>query len=329
MVYQELERSVCHGCRAMRQEAIKKELAQHFKISEISLGRVLGSGGFGTVYESYFRGERLAVKKLHNGTKNKRAARESFEAETSVLNFHHPNIVRTLAVTTYMESSYVIMEYAGEKTLQSVMDDISESMGLERRLRFAQDIARALEFAHEQGIAHMDLKPGNVIVTPDDRCKLADFGCCQAVEINDKPASPTKSNLTGTYAYRAPELLRGESPTTKADIYSYGICLWQMMKRERPYGNENQHVVIFRVVADQLRPKLTQETGEEEQYVNLIKLCWQAEAKLRPSAPEIVKQLTEVESLVKKAKGEKLRTVEPLRERLFGVHLCHLERAEL
>lgn len=313
----------------MRHDVVKKEIVQHLKISELRLGRVLGSGGFGTVYESYFRGERLAVKKLHNETKNKRAAKESFEAETSVVNFHHPNIVRTLVVTTYMESSYVIMEYAGEKTLQSVINDISQAMDLERRLRFAEDIARALEFAHDQGIAHMDLKPGNVIVTQEDRCKLADFGCCQAVDINDKPASPTKSNLTGTYAYRAPELLRGECPTTKADIYSYGICLWQMMKRERPYGNENQHVVIFRVVADQLRPKLTKETGEEKQYVNLIKLCWQAEAKLRPSAPEIVKKLTEVESLLKKVKGEKLRTVDSLSERLLGFQICPLQRAEL
>ena len=313
----------------MRQEMTKKELAQSLKISELNLGRVLGSGGFGTVYESYFRGERLAVKKLHNGTKNERAAKESFEAETSVLNFHHPNIVQTLAVMTYLDSRYVIMEYAGEKTLQTVINDISESMGLQRRVRFAQDIARALEFAHEQGIAHMDLKPGNVLVTPEDSCKLADFGCCQAVDINDKPASPTKSNLTGTYAYRAPELLRGESPTTKADIYSYGICLWQMMKRERPYGNENQHVVIFGVVAQQLRPKLSQETGEEEQYVNLIKHCWQAEAKLRPSAPEIVKKLTEVETLLKKVKGEKPRTVDSLSEKLLGLHVCSLQRAEL
>lgn len=244
------------------------------------------------MYEARYRGERLAVKKLHQGTKNERAALESFEAESSILHFSHPNIVRTLAVLTMMDARCIIMEYAGERNLQSIINDPFEELGSDRRRKFSLNIATALQFAHQQGLAHLDLKPGNVLVTVEDQCKLADFGCCRAVEENNKPASPTKSNLTGTYAYRAPELLKGESPTTKADIYSYGVCLWQMLTREQPYGNENQHVVIFGVVAYQLRPELNEEiTTGDEQYVNLIRQCWQAEATFRPAASDIVTKL--------------------------------------
>ena len=268
--------------------------AGKFDASELKIGRLLGSGGFGSVYEARFRGAQLAVKKLHRGTKNERAALESFEAEGSILHFDHPNIVRTLAVLTIMESRCIIMEFAGERNLQNIINDPFEELNGNRRLKFSVDIASALQFAHQQGMAHLDLKPGNVLVTATDRCKLADFGCCQAVDECDKPASPTKSNLTGTYAYRAPELLKGESPTTKADIYSLGVCLWQMLTREQPFGNENQHVVIFGVVAYQLRPELSEEITGDEQYVNLIRQCWQAEPKLRPAASEIVTRLQDI-----------------------------------
>ncbi|XP_068747994.1 serine/threonine-protein kinase mos-like [Montipora capricornis] len=297
MVLQELERIVCECCNKRRKEMVFSSIQSGtFNASELQLGRLLGSGGFGSVYEARFRGERLAVKKLHQGTKNPRAAQESFEAEGSILHFKHPNIVQTLAALTLWDNiQCIIMEYAGERNLRSVINDPFEKLDRIRRVKFALDIVQALQFAHHQGLAHLDLKPGNVLVTSEDHCKLADFGCCRAVEENNKPASPTKSNLTGTYAYRAPELLKGESPTTKADIYSYGICLWQMLTREKPYGNENQHVVIFGVVAYQLRPEIIKENiVGDEQYANLIKQCWQAETKLRPTASAIVNELQEI-----------------------------------
>lgn len=317
MVLHEVERTLCECCNRLR----RREMVHHtihsgnFEPSELKIGRLLGSGGFGSVYEATYCGERIAIKKLHQGTKNERAALESFEAESSILHFRHPNIVRTLAVLTIMETRCIIMEFAGERNLQSVINDPFEELDANRRRKFSFNIATALQFAHQQGLAHLDLKPGNVLVTAEDQCKLADFGCCRAVEENNKPASPTKSNLTGTYAYRAPELLKGESPTTKADVYSYGICLWQMLKREQPYGNENQHVIIFGVVAYQLRPELNDEITGDGQYVNLIRQCWQAEAKFRPTASEIVAKLQQI-------KAETDFSKERLSEKLCDHQVC-------
>ncbi|XP_074636548.1 serine/threonine-protein kinase mos-like [Acropora palmata] len=298
MVLQEVERTLCEGCKRRRKEMVFVSIQSgKFIASELQLGRLLGSGGFGSVYEAKFRGERLAIKKLHQETKNARAAQESFEAEGSILHFNHPNIVRSLATLTLWDDvQCIIMEFAGERNLHNVINDSFEELDRIRRVKFALDIVTALHFAHQQGLVHLDLKPGNVLVTSEDNCKLADFGCCRAVEENNKPSSPTKSNLTGTYAYRAPELLKGESPSTKADIYSLGICLWQMLTREQPYGNENQHVVIFGVVAYQLRPKIKENIAGDETYVNLIKQCWQAEVKFRPTANEIVNELQDMQS---------------------------------
>lgn len=266
----------------------------NIEISDLQVGKLLGAGGFGTVYEVVYHGKRYALKQWHKSTKNRRATEESFEAEVSTLRFRHPNIVRALCVLHFHGYHSLIMEYGGEKNLQELINCPSESLDNSRSVNLALDISRGLAFAHRQGLAHLDLKPSNVLVSSRDHCKLADFGCCQNVGGNERPASPTKSSLTGTFAYRAPELLKGECPTTKADIYSLGICLWQMLTRERPYGRENQHVVIFAVVAYQHRPKIPDEDtlkGRDKCYAELIKNCWQADSLQRPSARQLVKIL--------------------------------------
>ena len=139
-------------------------------INDLKIGRMLGSGGFGTVYEANYNGETVALKQLHTNTKNKKAAMQSFRSETrpEVLNFCHPNIVRTLFVsqaTAIEDSPFLIMEYIENKTLQHLLDDPEEIIDDARRIRFAFEIASALEYVHEQSVAHLDLKPVNVLVT--------------------------------------------------------------------------------------------------------------------------------------------------------------------
>lgn len=121
---------------------------------------------------------------------------------------------------------------------------------------------------------------------------MGDFGCSQRVEFDTGSISPTnRSILTGTFAYRAPELLRGEAPTFKADIYSYAVTMWHMKSRETPFTNQNQHVVIYGVVAHGLRPKDPEpsETDTFElSYKELYSKCWNARPLDRPSAQELV-----------------------------------------
>ena len=219
----------------------------------LAMGKLLGSGGFGSVYEGIYRGRKVAVKKLHVNRKNPHAIAESFLAEVSVVSLRHKNIVRVLAVSTMEVSSrdiYIIMEYAGNRNLHNVIDSEKERITDHRRDRYAMDIASALSYIHQRRVAHLDLKPANILVTCQDTCKLGDFGCSKILPEDGQcsPATPTNSFLTGTLSYRAPELLKGDFPSSKADMYSFGICLWQLLTREKPYGSENLYVVIFGVV---------------------------------------------------------------------------------
>lgn len=154
-----------------------------------------------------------------------------------------------------------------------------------------------MSYIHDNHVAHLDLKPANVIITSRDNCKLADFGCCQVLDDEEDEArvSPPPRSCLGTFAYRAPELLRGEPATTKADIFSFGVTLWQLLTRDAPYSGENQHVVIFGVVAYNVRPRLPKVgqrgrclSPEERCYVDLFCKCWNADPNLRPTAAALV-----------------------------------------
>lgn len=276
------------------------------------IGRTIGSGGFGTVYEASLEGKKLAVKKMHRNVKNPHALYESVQAEKLVLPLRHPNIVRTLAVLERenLRDVWILMEFAGHRTLQSIIDDDRQVLESSRRCQFVRDVACALKFVHENSLVHLDLKPANVIVDGQDVCKLGDFGCCQSLELTAKdelplppsPSSSPKSLLTGTFAYRAPELLKGELPTIKADMYSLGICLWQMLTREQPYGLESHFVVIFGVVAHHLRPSLanlppsTSSDKSTPAYIGLMKSLWQARPVDRPTAQQVLQTLNDIET---------------------------------
>ena len=115
------------------------------------------------------------------------------------------------------------------------------------------------------------------------------------IEENTGRVSPVhRSELTGTYAYRAPEVLRGEAPSTKADIYSLGVTLWQMTTRSPPYDRQNQHMVIFGVVAHHLRPALPATTPgnvKEKTFQDVYVKCWQARPNDRPGAQCVADKL--------------------------------------
>lgn len=277
--------TLCTATRKKRTSAVTSD----FHVNDIKLGKHLGSGGFGTVHECLIGGQKYALKRFHISTRNERAAQESFQSEGLATQLIHRNIVRSLYTFVQNESRFILMEFLEARTLQSIVDDeANEIISLERRIRFAKQICAGLEYAHRKKIAHLDLKPLNILVCrTTDECKIADFGCCKnLVTESMSPTTPTKTSLTGTYSYRAPELLRGEPATEKADIYSLGICLWQLVTRKRPYGNENHQVIIFKVVAYNLRPVIPEHT--EQMYSEIMVKCWDQCKEKRLQAKDIL-----------------------------------------
>uniref|UniRef100_A0A8C4RYX9 non-specific serine/threonine protein kinase n=1 Tax=Erpetoichthys calabaricus TaxID=27687 RepID=A0A8C4RYX9_ERPCA len=232
----------------------------------LSLSQLLGSGGFGSVFKGSYYERPVAVKKV-KCRKSKLASRHSFWAELNAAHLSHENIVKVLAASACVPSDpdndgyvgTIIMEFAGTATLHRIIYNHAEPLGVGASLGYSQDVASGLYFLHSQRIVHLDVKPANILLTDHGVCKIGDFGCSQKLE------SPLDSSslgiaqarpLGGTYTHKAPELLRGEAVTPKADVYSFGITLWQMLTREPPYAGDRQHV-LYAVVAYHLRPDLS------------------------------------------------------------------------
>lgn len=267
----------------------------------------VGSGGFGSVFKAEYLGETVALKKVKKCVKNPLASRQSFWAELNAAHLRHTNIVRVFAATTCVPADLaddgcigtILMEFVGSVNLQQVIYGCAEPLGPHRWLRYAQDIARGLQFLHSHGVAHLDIKPANVLVSAQDVCKIVDFGCSLKLERDCEltATSPHLSHVGGTYTHRPPELLRGEPVSARADIYSFGITLWQLVTREQPFTGDRQYV-IYAVVARDLRPSVHERPAFQSKLGqlcgSLLGRCWSGQARKRPSAAELLQQLDQL-----------------------------------
>ncbi|XP_056340676.1 proto-oncogene serine/threonine-protein kinase mos [Oenanthe melanoleuca] len=280
---------------------------------QLCLLQPLGSGGFGSVYKATYRGATVAVKQVKKSSKNRLASRQSFWAELNVAQLQHDNVVRVVAASTCAPASdnslgTIIMEYVGNITLHHVIYGTGDAwrqgedeeggcgrkaLGMEEAVRYSCDIVTGLAFLHSQDVVHLDLKPANIFITEQGVCKIGDFGCSQKLE-KGLSHSTHICQQGGTYTHRAPELLKGERVTAKADIYSFAITLWQMVMREQPYLGERQHV-LYAVVAYELRPPLRAAVFRGppagRALRRIIRGCWRASAERRPSARQLLPSL--------------------------------------
>ncbi|MEQ2216751.1 hypothetical protein XENOCAPTIV_021703 [Xenoophorus captivus] len=264
----------------------------------------VGSGGFGSVYKAEYLGGTVALKKVKKSTKNKLASRQSFWAELNAAHLHHKNIVRVIAASTCVPVDFenegsigaIVMEFVGSRNLQQIIYESSEQLGEDRWLKYSTDIVKGLSFLHSHSVVHLDIKPANVLVSRGEVCKIADFGCSLKLDRDCEVSSisPHLSHGCGTYSHRAPELLRGEQVSPKADIFSFGITMWQLQTREPPYTGDRQHV-LYAVVAHNLRPSVREHavfmSPEGKRCAALLGRCWSAEVRCRPSADDLLHQL--------------------------------------
>ncbi|XP_056099113.1 proto-oncogene serine/threonine-protein kinase mos [Rhinichthys klamathensis goyatoka] len=262
----------------------------------------IGSGGFGMVFKGTYFGETVAVKKVRC-VKNKLASRQSFWAELNAAHLHHQNIVRVIAATTCTPAHLntkdnigtIVMEFAGALNLHQVIYGLAAPLPMDKCVKYSIDIARALQHLHAHVTVHLDLKPANVLVSQQGVCKLADFGCSFKLSSKSDTVVTHLSEIGGTFTHRAPELLKGEEVTTRVDIYSFGITMWQLLTRESPYEGDRQ-CILYAVVAYNLRPSITRDvfiqSSSGKTCQKLISRCWDSDPNIRPTADQLVNELS-------------------------------------
>jgi len=228
----------------------------------------IGAGGMGEVYRAKdTRLERtVAVKVLPSHLAASPDSRQRFEREAKTISqLSHPHICALYDVGREGETEYLVMEYLEGETLSDRL--LKGPLAFEQVLRFGTEIADALDKAHRSGIAHRDLKPGNVMLTKSG-VKLLDFGLAKAVAVPGAgsgaslTALPTQrgSNLTqegtilGTFQYMAPEQLEGKEADARTDIFAFGCVLYEMATGRKAFSGSSQASLISSIMGSEPAP---------------------------------------------------------------------------
>ncbi|MBE6650292.1 MAG: PASTA domain-containing protein [Ruminococcaceae bacterium] len=212
---------------------------------------IVGIGGMSVVFkaEDLKNGKTVAVKVLKECSDADSYAVKCFINESRAISMlSHENIVKVYGMSLDGDLKYIVMELADGKTLKEYMEEKNNALTLEESLSFAEQILLALEHAHEKGVIHRDIKPHNMIVLPDGKLKVTDFGIARA------PGSETISmsdKALGTVYYISPEQASGKETGTYSDIYSVGVVLYEMFTGKLPFDAEAPVSVAMMQISDE------------------------------------------------------------------------------
>ncbi|HAJ16995.1 MAG: Stk1 family PASTA domain-containing Ser/Thr kinase [Actinobacteria bacterium] len=240
-------------------------LSGRYRIDE-SIGR----GGMASVYRGYdlTLGRDVAIKILDPELARDAGFRTRFRLEAQAASrMSHPTIVRVFDAGEETESlpdgttqpvPYIVMELVSGRLLKDVIEE--GPVDAERAVAYADGILEALEYSHRAGVVHRDIKPGNVMVTADDHIKVMDFGIARAVSDSSSTVAETTAIL-GTAAYFSPEQAKGEPVDARADLYSTGVVLYELLTGRAPFRGESPVAVAYQHVSE--TPLTPSEINEE------------------------------------------------------------------
>ena len=203
----------------------------------------IGAGGMGVVYRAHDEqlDRDVALKVLPFGMLADDAARKRFRKEAlSLAKLNHPNIATVFEFGSQGGIDFLVTEYIPGVTLDAKL--VAGALPEKEVARLGTQLAEGLEAAHQQGVIHRDLKPGNLRITPDGRLKILDFGLAQlmphASQIGLTVTLTQSQQVTGTLPYMAPEQLRSEPLDFRSDIYAAGAVLYEMATGRRPFEDK-------------------------------------------------------------------------------------------
>src|SRR3954454_8731162 len=202
------------------------------------LVELLGQGGMATIFRArdgqLERDVAVKVLRPEYGADPDFVARFRHEAQ-SVASLNHPGIVAVYDYGTDPAGPYIVMELVDGEDLASIIRR-SGPLPPRQAARVSSQVARAIAAAHDRGLVHRDVKPGNILVTRDGRVKVTDFGIARALA---ESALTLPGTTLGSVHYFSPEQARGESATPASDIYSLGIVLYELLTGKRPWEGDS------------------------------------------------------------------------------------------
>ncbi len=260
---------------------------------EIQVGKQVGLGSYGVVFRGKWKGVEVAVKRFIKQKLDERRMLE-FRAEMAFLSeLHHPNIVLFIGACVKKPNLCIVTEFVKQGSLKEILLNNAIKLTWSQKLGLLRSAALGINYLHSLHpvIVHRDLKPSNLLVDENWNVKVADFGFARIKEEN------VTMTRCGTPCWTAPEVIRGEKYSEKADVFSFGVIMWEVLTRKQPYAGRN----FMGVSLDVLEGRRPQIPGDcPPVFKKMVKKCWHGIPDRRPAMEAV---LAFLESLLDGAGG--------------------------
>ena len=251
----------------------------HYKILE-----KLGEGGMGVVYKAEdTKLERIVALKFLSLTSIGEEEKKRFKREAkAAASLNHPNIATVFAIDEADDQTFIAMEFIEGQSLQHLINSpleggaalaaggVGRPLPLADALNYATQTAAGLQAAHEKGVTHRDIKSANIMVTDKGQIKIMDFGLAK---LANRSKMTQLGTTLGTIAYMSPEQARGETVDHRADIWSLGVVLYEMISGQMPFKGDYEQAVIYSIQNEEPEPLTALRTGvpmKLEEIVNKL-----------------------------------------------------------
>ena len=279
-------------------------------IKGYEFGDLLGQGGFGVVYRAYqsIVSREVAVKVVSPKYANQPEFIRRFESEAQVVaRLEHPHIVPLYDFWRDPDSTCLVMRYLRAGSLRDLIDK-GGKLDTALAAKVLEQVGSALQFAHQSGVVHRDVKADNIFMDDIGNAYLSDFGIAKEVGADVSDGAGT---LVGTPAYMAPEQIRGEGAGPRSDIYAFGIMLYEMLSGSRPFAEETLATLVYKHLNEPLpmidhnalnlppafNEIIQRATAKEpsERYADALSLVMEFEQALRQGATTVELELEELD----------------------------------
>nr|XP_010935196.1 serine/threonine-protein kinase STY46 isoform X3 [Elaeis guineensis] len=250
----------------------------------LKFGNKVASGSYGDLYRGTYCSQDVAIKVLKPERTNADMLREFAQEVYIMRKVRHKNIVQFIGACTRPPSLCIVTEFMSGGSVYDFLHKQKGVFKLPALLRVAIDISKGMDYLHQNNIIHRDLKAANLLMDENEVVKVADFGVARV-----KSQSGVMTAETGTYRWMAPEVIEHKPYDHKADVFSFGIVLWELLTGKIPYEYLTPLQAAVAVVQKGLRPTIPKHTHPK--VAGLLEKCWQQDPAQRPDFSEILEKL--------------------------------------
>ncbi|CAF2250681.1 hypothetical protein YC2023_096220 [Brassica napus] len=270
-------------------------------LQQLKFGHKIASGSYGDLYKGTYCSQEVAIKVLKPERLDSDLEKEFAQEVFIMRKVRHKNVVQFIGACTKPPHLCIVTEFMPGGSVYDYLHKQKGVFKLPALLKVAIDICKGMNYLHQNNIIHRDLKAANLLMDEHEVVKVADFGVARV-----KAQTGVMTAETGTYRWMAPEVIEHKPYDHKADVFSYGIVLWELLTGKIPYEYMTPLQAAVGVVQKGLRPTIPKKTHPKMR--ELMERLWEKDPTLRPDFSEIIEQLQVIAKEVEEEEEEKKRS---------------------